>query len=92
MSDWLLPPVSNAEHNTIMAALRYYQEKGQGEPSNRSDAIHDLATGGDEDISLNDEGIDDLCERLNCCSLEICSQNPAFVAGGDSFWSETPES
>jgi len=53
------------DHATIMAALRFYQEKGMGDPANRSDAIHDLATNGDEVISLDAEGIDDLCERIN---------------------------
>lgn len=56
--------VDHAEFNTILAALRFYQEKGQGDPYNRSDAIHDIATDGDQ-ISLDDEGIDELCMRLN---------------------------
>lgn len=54
------------ELNTILAALRYYQENGQGEPANRSDAIHDLATDNDTDISMDAAGIDELCARLNC--------------------------
>lgn len=51
---------------TILAALRYYQEQGMGEPSNRSNAIHDIATDGDNQISMDAEGIDALCEQLNC--------------------------
>ena len=51
--------------NTILAALRYYQEKGQGEPANRDDAIHDIATNGGEDISMDADGIDELGERIN---------------------------
>ncbi|HHA2676641.1 TPA: hypothetical protein ACOECQ_002765 [Stenotrophomonas maltophilia] len=54
------------ETATILAALRYYQQHGQGSPENRSDEIHEIATGGDEGLtSLDDEGIDDLCEHLN---------------------------
>lgn len=51
--------------NTILAALRFYQEKGQGDPFNRSEAIHELATNGDEEVSLDDEGIDELCQLIN---------------------------
>lgn len=58
--------VSREEFNTILAALRYYQENGQGDPFNRSDAIHDIATDGGEQISLDAHSIDELCERINC--------------------------
>src|SRR5690242_1415530 len=57
--------VSEQEFHTILAALRFYEERGQGEPANRSNWIHDLATNGGQVISLDDAGIDDLCERLN---------------------------
>jgi hypothetical protein len=57
--------VTDQELHTILAALRFYQEHGQGEPANRSDWIHELATNGDDVISLDDAGIDELCERLN---------------------------
>lgn len=50
---------------TILAALRFYQQSGMGDPDNRSDEIHDIATSGGDDTSMDDEGIDDLCERLN---------------------------
>ncbi len=53
------------ELNTVLAALRYYQAQGLGEPHNRPDAIHDIATHGDE-VSLDERAIDDLCERINC--------------------------
>lgn len=54
------------EHATILAALRYYQEQGMGDPFNRSDSIHDIATNGGEVFSsLDAEGIDRLCEQLN---------------------------
>lgn len=57
--------INDAEHATILAALRFYQEKGMGDPANRSDAIHDIATNCDSVISLDAAGIDDLCERIN---------------------------
>ncbi len=55
-----------SELSTILAALRYYQRQGLGEPHNRPDDIHELATCGDECVSLDDHGIDRLCEALNC--------------------------
>jgi hypothetical protein len=57
--------VTDSEHATILAALRFYQEHEQGDPYNRSDAIHDIATNGDECISLDGYAIDALCERIN---------------------------
>ena len=57
--------IDAAERATILAALRYYQQQGQGDPSNRSDEIHDIATDGDNQISLDEEGIDVLCEKVN---------------------------
>ncbi len=58
-----------SELSTILAALRFYQWNGQGDPFKRSDAIHDIATNGDC-ISLDDEGIDRLCEDLNMMSAQ----------------------
>jgi hypothetical protein len=57
--------------NTILAALRFYQEGGQGEPANRSLDIHDLATNGDEQISMDANGIDELCEAINMGHLVL---------------------
>jgi hypothetical protein len=59
------PALTSAELATVLAALRFYQANGQAEPANRSDDIHEIATNGDEEISLDDAAIDDLCERLN---------------------------
>lgn len=61
--------VDGAEFNTILAALRFYQEQGQGEPHNRSDAIHEIATDGGADTSLDANAIDVLCERINTENL-----------------------
>jgi hypothetical protein len=52
------------DRNTIMAALRFYQAHGQTEADNRAAAINILATGGDGEISMDSDGIDDLCERI----------------------------
>jgi hypothetical protein len=60
-----IPDLDEQQFHTVIAALRFYQEKGQGDPFNRSDWIHNLATNGDEVTSLDDEGIDDLVEYLN---------------------------
>ncbi len=65
VSDEIAITVSPAEHATILAALRFYQESGMGDPANRSDAIHDIATCLDEVISLDEADIDDLYEKLN---------------------------
>lgn len=57
--------LNSQDRNTILAALRYYQSRGMGEPGNRSDEIHDIATNGDTDISMDSDGIDELCQRIN---------------------------
>ena len=57
--------VDAAELATILAALRFYQRAGQGDPANRSEDIHLIATDGDSQISLDAEGIDAICERIN---------------------------
>lgn len=54
-----------ADAATILAALRYYQAQGLGDPSKRPDAIQDIATDGGTLTSLGDDEINWLCERLN---------------------------
>lgn len=51
---------------TILAALRYWQENGQCDASNRSNDIHDIATDNDDLTSLTEESVDELCDALNC--------------------------
>lgn len=62
--------LDDQEIATILAALRYYQENGQGDPMNRSDRIHDIATDMERTISLDSDGIDELCERLNTGEMQ----------------------
>lgn len=54
----------NADLNTIIAALWFYKANGQGNPMSRSDTTHILATNGDTEINLDDDGIEDLILRL----------------------------
>ncbi len=90
--------VSDQEFHTIIAALRFYQEMGQGEPANRSDDIHDLATNGEETVSLDAEGIDDLTERINFTVRTVPDTDPRVenLTGEDpayprSVWRELSE-
>lgn len=53
------------ELNTILAALRFYQEAGMGDPANRSDFIQAIACPTDDHTSLDAAAIDELCERIN---------------------------
>lgn len=63
--------LNNEELATVLASLRYWQEQGLADnPSARSDAIHDIATAGDQLTSLTGESIDALCQRLNGYSEE----------------------
>jgi hypothetical protein len=68
---------------TILAALRYYQQQGLGDPVNRPEAIHDIATDHDAILSsLDDAGIDALCEKLNldASSSPTAADGPMFTA------------
>jgi hypothetical protein len=51
--------------HTIIAALRFWQSSGMGEPSNRDDEMQELATNGGEVTSLCDEEIDQLVMDIN---------------------------
>ncbi len=61
--------MTDQEHATVLAALRYYQQQGLAdEPQKRPGPIHDIATGGDPAMNaaaMNAADIDTLCERLN---------------------------
>lgn len=57
--------LNREELATVLAALRHYQNCGYGDPIEREEDIHQIATDGDNLTSLDDEGINELCERLN---------------------------
>lgn len=57
--------LNDQQHTTIIAALRFYQSKGQDQPTNRDGWIDDLATNGHTQPSLDDAGIDELVEHLH---------------------------
>lgn len=62
---------TDQEHVTVLAALRFYQMQGLADdPAWRPDIIHDIATGCDDSVvSLDGNGINVLCERLNTDDL-----------------------
>lgn len=55
---------------TIIAALRYYQENNQGFPGARSAMIHEIATDGGTTTSLDEEGIDELVDKMQLYNRE----------------------
>ncbi|MBD2745948.1 hypothetical protein IC232_04465 [Microvirga sp. BT688] len=61
-------PFSNQEKNTVLAALFHYHKEGLGEPFNRSNEVHALASGEaddlQEDISLDKDGVSELLNQL----------------------------
>lgn len=66
MQDKNIILVGDAQHATIMAALRLYQELGMVDPENRSESIQDIATNSETIASsLDEHDIDELCEMLN---------------------------
>jgi len=76
--------------HTILAALRTYQGLGYGDPENRPNDIHEIATNGGDQISMDAVGIAELCEMLNFGDLELTHKDerttdkgPFTVAQGD---------
>jgi hypothetical protein len=67
-ADPLLYPLSTQDKNTVLAALLHYLEDGLGEPFKRSNEVHLLASGEaeglNEDISLDQDGVQELLDRL----------------------------
>lgn len=74
--------VEGPETATILAALRFYQEHGQGDPANRSEAIHAIATNDGDVISLDGNAINVLCEAINLGERTITDQVFAMLTGG----------
>ncbi len=86
--------VNECELATILAALRYYQQQGLGDPANRPNEIHEIAA--DCVSSLDDAGIDALCERINGeqpnllqaleKAIRALNQIPnSRISGGDTY-------
>ena len=86
--------VSRAGFNTILAALRFWQEKGLAHGANRSDLIQGIVCD-EDDRGLDEAGIDELCERINCGHELIpgARDKPAGTPGllaealAPSYWS-----
>ena len=57
--------VSMRAFHTILAALRFYQERGQCDSGKRSESIEELATNAGQAHALDADEIDELCERIN---------------------------
>ncbi len=64
--------ISQSEHNTILAALRYYQGALML-PFVMPKKFNDIATDGDVK-ALDDKEIDDLCIRINTKDLMLAEQ------------------
>jgi hypothetical protein len=56
-------PISNRDGDTILAALRYWQNRGSKHQP--TEELIEIATNGDKHEALDDEEIDELCERIN---------------------------
>ena len=66
--DTFLPEVTKQELDTILAALRWWQDMEMYNPeicSRRSPDIFEIAVYGTTDILLSEDEIDALCERIN---------------------------
>ncbi|MDB6095555.1 MAG: hypothetical protein JWM32_3117 [Verrucomicrobia bacterium] len=71
--------LTDQEHATVLAALRYYQLNGLDRyPTPRPDPIHDIAMGDGRAFatSLDHLGIDRLCERLNSAASGATDSGP----------------
>ncbi|WP_165678529.1 hypothetical protein [Metapseudomonas otitidis] len=69
--------------NTILAALRLYQEMGMGDPANRSDHVHAIATNGGDEISMDEWGVEELCQSINFAVAEP-SEKPIVIVRNTS--------
>jgi hypothetical protein len=57
--------VSEREWATVLAALRFYQERGQTKPAQRSAWIEVITTDAGRLTALTAEELEQLCLRLN---------------------------
>lgn len=69
MSKYLvLPPVTKREFDTIIGALRLYQFMGMHDSSQRPSWLTEIVE--DDNTGLTDEGINKLCIRINCDTID----------------------
>jgi hypothetical protein len=61
----LILAVSPEERNTILAALRAYQQVSEQCAGDLPDDLYDIATNGGAHDALDLEAIDNICERIN---------------------------
>lgn len=64
MTDAIRTTLQRDELNTVLAALRLYQSDGNGCPTQRPSWLNEIACPTIDDTSLDDNMIDELCERL----------------------------
>lgn len=57
--------MTKQELATVLAALRWYQDSGFGDPTKRTPQIHQIASDLGKVLPLGSNEIDDLCEKLN---------------------------
>ena len=57
--------LADDELGTILAALRFYQQAGLCDSRNLPARFRDIATNLGQFVPLDEQGIDQLCERLN---------------------------
>ena len=63
-------PFNDRETATILAALRYWQERTLPANPERAEAIEEIATDGRTLDPLDEEEIDTLCEAINLSPIE----------------------
>jgi hypothetical protein len=88
----MLIHIDEAEHATLLAALRYYQQRGFGEPVNRPDDIHELAAPDHVMSSLDQFGIERLFEGLDGGARDVTGavEDLVHATSGDYF-TDAPE-
>lgn len=66
--------INSEDLNTILGALRLYQKLGNGNPDVRPDWLQKIVAPTIDDTSLDNDGIDRLCEELNCENIHVTHQ------------------
>ncbi len=64
---------------TIAAALAHYIATNQGEPDQRTDEVHDLATFDERIISLNNEAVTELFNRVKSEATRLATPRDDFT-------------